>query len=67
MQQPFSQRVLLPILRRIGEFSIRFTPQKLLEDTTQKIELAGNPGHIEAATLLAPDLCLRQFLAVDCF
>jgi tight adherence protein C len=53
MQQPFSQRVLLPILRRIGEFSIRFTPQKLLEDTTQKIELAGNPGHIEAATLLA--------------
>ena len=53
MQQPFSQRVLLPMLQRIGEFSIRFTPQKALEDTAHKIELAGNPGHIDAPTLLA--------------
>ena len=53
MQQPFSQRVLLPLLRGVGEFSIRFTPQKALEDTAKKIELAGNPGHIDAATLLA--------------
>jgi tight adherence protein C len=53
MQQPFSQRVLLPLLRRVGEFSIRFTPQKALEDTSKKIELAGNPGRIDAATLLA--------------
>ena len=53
LQQPFSQRVLLPLLRRIGEFSTRFTPQKALEDTAKKIELAGNPGRIDAATLLA--------------
>ena len=53
MQQPFSQRVLLPLLRRVGEFSVRFTPQKALEDTAKKIELAGNPGRIDAATLLA--------------
>ena len=53
MQQPFSQRVVLPLLRRVGEISVRFTPQKALEDTAKKIELAGNPGHIDAATLLA--------------
>jgi tight adherence protein C len=54
MQQPFSERVLLPLLRRIGEFSTRFTPQKALEDTAKKIELAGNPfGNVDAATLLA--------------
>ena len=53
MQQPFSQRVVLPILRWVGEFSSRFTPQKALEDTAKKIELAGNPGRIDAATLLA--------------
>jgi tight adherence protein C len=54
LQQPFSERVLLPILRRIGEFSTRFTPQKALEDTARKIELAGNPfGNVDAATLLA--------------
>ncbi len=53
MQQPFSQRVILPLLRRVGEMSARFTPQKALEDTAKKIELAGNPGRIDAATLLA--------------
>ncbi|MGA7193029.1 MAG: type II secretion system F family protein [Anaerolineales bacterium] len=53
LQQPFSQRVVLPILRWVGEFSSRFTPQKALEDTAKKIELAGNPGRIDAATLLA--------------
>jgi tight adherence protein C len=54
MQQPFSERVLLPILRRIGEFSTRFTPQKALADTARRIELAGNPfGNVDAATLLA--------------
>ncbi len=53
MQQPFSQRVILPLLRRVGEISARFTPQKALEDTARKIELAGNPGRIDAATLLA--------------
>ena len=53
MQQPFGQRVVLPLLRRIGDYSIRFTPQKALEDTAKKIELAGNPGRIDAPTLLA--------------
>jgi tight adherence protein C len=53
MQQPFSQRVILPLLRRVGEMSARFTPQKALEDTAKKIELAGNPGRIDASTLLA--------------
>jgi tight adherence protein C len=53
MQQPFSQRVLLPVLRALGELSTRFTPQKVLEDTTKKLELAGNPGRVDAATFLA--------------
>ncbi len=53
MQQPFSQRVMMPFLRRIGELSSRFTPQNALEDTTKKLELAGNPGRVDAATFLA--------------
>src|SRR5579885_3341341 len=53
LQQPFSQRVVLPLLRRIGELSTRFTPQKVLEDTNKKLELAGNPGRIDASTFLA--------------
>ncbi|MEW5939936.1 MAG: type II secretion system F family protein [Chloroflexota bacterium] len=53
LSQPFSERVMLPFLRRVGEFSARFTPQKLLTETTKKLELAGNPGRIEASTFLA--------------
>lgn len=53
MQQPFTQRVLIPFLRRVGEISARITPQKATEDITKKLELAGNPGRIDAVTLLA--------------
>jgi tight adherence protein C len=53
LQQPFMERVVIPVIKKIGEVSTRFTPQKLLEDTTLKLELAGNPGRIDAATFLA--------------
>jgi len=50
---PFMQRVIVPIMAKVGELSTRFTPQKLLQETTHKLELAGNPGRIDAATFLA--------------
>src|SRR5512141_176295 len=53
MQQPVTQRVMVPLLQRIGELSTGFTPQKVLEDTTRKLEIAGNPGRIDAPTFLA--------------
>ncbi|WKZ37949.1 MAG: type II secretion system F family protein [Anaerolineales bacterium] len=53
LQQPFMERVVVPVIRRLGEFSTRFTPQKLLEETTLKLELAGNPGRIDASTFLS--------------
>src|SRR5262245_12767188 len=53
MQLPFAERVLIPIFKRIGELSSRFTPQNLLVQTTRKLELAGNPGKLDAATFLS--------------
>lgn len=53
LQQPFMERVVIPVIRKIGELSIRFTPEKLLQETTIKLELAGNPGRIDASTFLA--------------
>lgn len=53
LSQPFSERVIIPIVRRIGEISARFTPQKAIQDTAKKMELAGNPWPIDAATFLA--------------
>ncbi len=53
LQQPFVQRVVVPLVKRLGELSTRFTPQKLLQETTLKLELAGNPGRIDSSTFLA--------------
>jgi tight adherence protein C len=60
LSQPFAERVLIPLVRRIGEFSARFTPQKAIQDTARRMELAGNPWPIDAATFLA----IRFILAV---
>ena len=61
LSQPFSDRVITPILKRIGEVSTRFTPQKVLQDTTKKLELAGNPMNVDAATFLASRFILALF------
>lgn len=53
LDQPFMERVVVPFIKRLGEFSTRFTPEKLLQETTLKLELAGNPGRIDASTFLA--------------
>ena len=60
LSQPFSERVIVPVIRRVGEFSARFTPQKAIQDTARKLELAGNPWPVDAATFLA----IRFILAV---
>jgi tight adherence protein C len=53
LSQPFYERVVVPILLRVGEISTRFTPQHLIEETELKIELAGNPIRMGASTFLA--------------
>ena len=60
LSQPFAERVIIPLINRIGEFSTRFTPQKAIQDTARKLELAGNPWPVDAPTLLA----IRFILAV---
>ena len=60
LSQPFGERVIIPIVSRIGEFSARFTPQKAIQDTARRLELAGNPWPVDAATFLA----IRFILAV---
>lgn len=53
LQQPFVERIIVPVIKKVGEISARFTPQGLLEETTRKLEQAGNPGRVDAATFLA--------------
>lgn len=52
LSQPFSQRVLLPLLRASSQFVSRFTPERTLEQTRRKLELAGNPNNWSATEFL---------------
>ena len=46
---PVTDRIIVPILRRLGEIVTRLTPQSMLENSAHKLELAGSPGNISAA------------------
>jgi tight adherence protein C len=47
LSQPITERILVPIITKIGEVTERFTPQNAIEQTEKKLELAGNPPGID--------------------
>jgi tight adherence protein C len=67
MSQPFTERVLYPMMRKFGEISSKFTPQKVLQDTTTKLELAGNPGRIDASTFYSGRFIVAGLVGVIAF
>ena len=62
LSQPFSDRVIMPVMRRLGEISTRFTPQHVLETTRKRLEMAGNPGRMDASTFLILHFVAAVFL-----
>jgi len=52
MSQPFTERVVLPIARKLGEIAMRFTPQNWLNSISRKLELAGSPSRLDPSTYL---------------
>jgi tight adherence protein C len=52
LAEPFSQRVLVPMIEGSSRFVSRFTPQRTLEATRHKLELAGNPNNWNANQFL---------------
>lgn len=46
---PITDRIFVPIIRRVSDFVVRLTPQTTLERTTRLLELAGNPRNMTAA------------------
>jgi len=64
---PFSDRVFVPMIRRVSEFLVRFTPQKTLESTTRLLELAGNPRNMRAAEFIVVRGVFTVFFAALVF
>ncbi len=60
MSMPITDRIFVPIVRRISELVVRLTPQTTLERTTRLLELAGNPRNMTAAEFWA----VRGFVTV---
>jgi tight adherence protein C len=48
LQQPFAERVILPILKGVSDFVVRFTPAASIQTVQKKLDLAGNPWGVEA-------------------
>jgi tight adherence protein C len=53
LSQPFVERVIYPMARRLGELAIRFTPQNAIQQVARKLDMAGNPGNIDPALFFA--------------
>jgi len=53
LSQPLTERIIIPVARRLGEFAIRFTPQNAIQETARKLEQAGNPRGIDPTTFWA--------------
>lgn len=47
LSQPITERVIVPIIQKVGEITQRFTPQNAIEQTEKKLELAGNPPGLD--------------------
>jgi tight adherence protein C len=63
MAQPFRERVIYPVARKLGELAIKFTPQNALISIQRKLELAGNPPGIDPTIFLAMQVVFGVVLA----
>ncbi|NPV77684.1 MAG: type II secretion system F family protein [Anaerolineae bacterium] len=63
LSQPFTERVIYPIARKLGEIAIRFTPQNALQDISKKLELAGSPARLDPTIFLASQFIVMIFFA----
>lgn len=53
LSQPFVERVIYPLARKMGDLAIKFTPEHALRTTQKKLELAGNPAGLDPTMFLA--------------
>ena len=50
LSQPFTERILLPLIRGLAEFATRFSPRRSTEALQHKLDLAGNPYDVATYT-----------------
>ena len=53
LSQPITDRIILPLARSLGAFTLRFTPQNAIQDTYKKLEMAGSPRGLDPTVFWA--------------
>jgi tight adherence protein C len=53
LSQPFTERIIYPMARKLGEIAIKFTPQNALNSISRKLELAGSPPQLDPTLFLS--------------
>ncbi|MFP4394077.1 MAG: type II secretion system F family protein [Anaerolineales bacterium] len=48
LSQPFSERVIVPMVERLSEMSQRFTPEQVMDESRHQLELAGMAHKVSA-------------------
>jgi tight adherence protein C len=67
LSQPFSERVIYPLLRQFGEMASKNTPQNALQETNRKLELSGKAGWVDAPMFLASRFVAAVVLGIGTF
>ena len=67
LSQPFTERVIYPLLRRFGEMSAKNTPQNVLQQTNRKLEMSGKAGWVDAPMFLASRFVAAAVLGIGVF
>ena len=67
LSQPFTQRVIFPLIRRFGEMASKNTPQNVLLETNRKIELSGMATRFDAPIFLASRFVVAGIFGVVTF
>jgi tight adherence protein C len=53
LSQSITDRVFIPMIRKIGDITERFTPQNVIDQTSRKLKLAGSPKGLDPTTFWA--------------
>jgi tight adherence protein C len=62
LQQPFSERIVRPFVKRVGRLLEQTIPEKARQQVAQSLQLAGRPGGMSAGDFFAVRYILAGFL-----
>jgi tight adherence protein C len=64
LSMPITDRIFVPIIRRISDLITRFAPESMLANTARQLELAGSPRNMSAAGFLVMRLAATVMLTL---